>query len=126
MGIRGVGDKIGRSAASGVLAAVARGLEVPDEELPSIAKRRRPAGDVDAAVDMMVAIVRLRARERGVAMPLLASRDELERLAAGERDAHPLLAGWRAEMVGNELVELIEGRIELRLDDGELVVTKRP
>ncbi|HSK47957.1 MAG TPA: ribonuclease D [Coriobacteriia bacterium] len=125
MAIRGVGDKIGRSAASGVLAAVARGLEVPDEELPSIAKRRRPAGDVDAAVDLMVAIVRLRARERGVAMPLLASRDELERLAAGERDAHPLLAGWRAEMVGNELVELIEGRIDLRLDDGELVVTKR-
>jgi ribonuclease D len=96
---------------------------VPDEQLPSIAKRRRPAADVDAAVDLMVALVRLRAREHGVAMPLLASRDDLERLAAGERDGHPLLEGWRAGMVGSELVELLEGRIHLRLEDGELMVT---
>jgi ribonuclease D len=125
MAIRGVGEKIGRSAATGLLAAVQRGLAVPDEELPSIARKRRPAGDVDAAVDLMISIVRLRARERGVAMPLLASRDDLERLAGGERDGHPLLSGWRAEMVGNELVELLEGRIELRLEEGELVVVRR-
>lgn len=123
--IRGVGEKIGRNASVGLLAAVVRGLEVPDEELPSLKKRRRPVGDVDATVDLMVALLRLRARERGVAMPLLASRDDLERLAAGERDSHPLLEGWRKSMVGDELIELIEGRIELRIADGELVVTPR-
>jgi len=125
MSIRGVSEKISRGAATGLLAAVQHGLAVPDEELPSIARKRRPAGDVDAAVDLMIAVVRLRARERGVAMPLLASRDDLERLAAGERDGHALLSGWRAEMVGTELVELLEGRIELRLEDGELVVVRR-
>lgn len=123
--IRGVGDKVGRSAAGGLLDAVARGTAVPDEELPSLKKRRRPVGDVDAAVDLMVAVLRLRAREHGVAMPLLASRDELERLAAGEREGHPLLEGWRRGMVGEELIALLDGRIELRLDDGELVVTPR-
>jgi ribonuclease D len=120
--IRGVSDRVGKTAAKGLVAAVERGAAVPEEELPSLTKRRRPAGDVDAAVDLMVALVRLRARQRGVAMPLLASRDDLERLAAGERDGNPLLGGWRAEMVGNELVELLEGRIDLRLDNGELVV----
>lgn len=125
LAIRGVNDKLGRSAATGLIEAVGRGVAVPDGELPSLGKRRRPPGDVDAAVDLMIAIVRKRAREHGVAMPLLACRDDLERLAAGDRDGHPLLEGWRASMVGKELVDLLDGRIELRLIDGELVVSPR-
>jgi ribonuclease D len=58
-------------------------------------------------------------------MPLLASRDELERLAAGEREGNSLLAGWKAEMVGSELVDLLDGRLQLRLDGGELCVDRR-
>ncbi len=122
--IRGVPDKVGKGAMSGLLSAVARGLDVPDEELPCLPKRRRLAGDVDAAIDLMVALVRLCAKENGVAMPLLASRDDLERLAAGERDGHPLLGGWRQEMVGNQLLELLDGRLSLTLDDGEIVVRR--
>ena len=122
--IRGVGDKVGKGATGGLLAAVAAGVAVSDEDLPSLAKRRRLAGDVDGAVDLMVALVRLRAREHGVAMPLLASRDDLERLAGGDRDGHPLLEGWRRTMVGNELLELLEGRLTLSLADGHLRVVK--
>ena len=59
-------------------------------------------------------------------LPALAVPFKQDAAPAGEREGHALLAGWRAEMVGNELVELLEGRIELRLDDGELVVSKRP
>lgn len=122
LAIRGVADKIGRGAQQGLLSAVAAGVAVPDADLPSLEKRRRPVGDVDGAVDLMIALVRLRAREHGVAMPLMASRDDLERLAAGEKEASPLLEGWRKKMVGDELVALLEGRLELRLESGVLVV----
>lgn len=124
LSIRGVQDKISRSAAKGLLEAVVRGQACDEEDLPSLKRRRRPAGDVDSAVDLMVAIVRQRARERGVAMPLLASRDELERLAAGEREESPLLDGWKRTMVGDELVDLLDGKLSLRLADGELVVER--
>jgi ribonuclease D len=120
--IRGVTDKVGRGAQKGVVEAVAKGLAVPDEDLPSIAKRRRVQGDVDGAVDLMIALVRVRARQHGVAMPLLASRDDLERLAGGDREASPLLEGWRRTMVGDELVRLIDGSIAMRLVDGMLVI----
>lgn len=122
--IRGVSDKLGKGAARGVLEAVAKGLAVPEDELPVIHKRRRLPGDVDGAVDLMVALVRLRAREHGVAMPLLASRDDLERLAAGEREESPLLDGWRKTMVGTELLDLLDGRLELSLADGHLKVVR--
>lgn len=125
LALRGVGEKTGKGATSGILEAVARGLAVPEEELPSLKKRRRPVGDVDAAVDLMVALIRRRARENGVAMPLLASRDDLERLAAGERENHPLLEGWRKTMVGDEVLRLLEGRIDLRLGGGGLVIVER-
>lgn len=121
--IRGVSDRVGKGSAKGVIEAVSAGLACPEAELPSLDKRKRPAGDVDAAVDLMVAIVRKRARERGVAMPLLASRDDLERLAAGERENNPLLTSWRREMVGEELVRLLDGAVSLSLVDGELMVT---
>lgn len=124
-GIRGVADKAGKGAQRGIAEAVSRGLLVPDAELPSIAKRRRPQGDVDAAVDLMVAIVRMRAREHGVAMPLLASREDLERLAGGEREASPLLEGWRRNMVGDELTRLLDGELALHLKDAVLVVESR-
>lgn len=120
--IRGVADKVGRGAHKGLLAAVAAGLAVDDEHLPSLAKRRRPAGDIDGAVDLMIALVRVRARENGVAMPLMASRDDLERLAAGDREASPLLQGWRKTMVGDELLRLVDGAVSMRLANGLLVI----
>ena len=123
--VRGVSDKVNRAAQKGILEAVGRGLAVPEADLPSIAKRKRVQGDVDGAVDLMIALVRTRAREHGVAMPLLASRDDLERLAGGEREASPLLEGWRRSMVGDELVRLLDGSIAMRLVEGILVIEPR-
>ncbi len=124
-GIRGVSDKLPKAAYRSVVEAVHSGLKVPEDELPSLPKRRRPAQDIDAAVDLMVALARFRARQHGVAMPLLASRTDLERLAAGDREGSPLLEGWRATMLGNELIDLLDGRISLKLEGGSLSVEHR-
>lgn len=122
--IRGVSDKVGKGAVRGILESVAAGVAVAECDLPSLPKRKRLNGDVDGAVDLMVALVRLRAKEHGVAMPLLAARDDIERLAGGDRESSPLLEGWRASMVGNELVDLLDGRLSLTLEDGHLRVLK--
>lgn len=122
--IRGVSEKIGKGAAAGLLKAVAAGVAVPEDELPALSKRKRLNGDVDGAVDLMVALVRLRAREHGVAMPLLASRDDLERLAGGDREGSALLQGWRRAMVGGELVDLLDGNVTLSVAEGHLKVVK--
>ena len=124
--VRGITDKLPRRKYGGVIKAVKAGRAVPDDELPVLERRRRrPGQDTDSAVDLMVALVRRRAREHGVAMPILASRDDLERLASGDREAHALLEGWRREIVGDELLELLEGRIGLALKNGELEIEKR-
>ncbi|MBE0475488.1 MAG: ribonuclease D [Coriobacteriia bacterium] len=122
--IRGVGDKAAREARRGLLDAVRQGLAMPEDELPRVKRRGRPLRDVEGAVDLMAALVRLRARERSVALPQLATRKELELLAQGEGEASGLLAGWKREMIGEELVDLLEGRLRLAVRDGALVVER--
>ena len=120
--IRGVADKLAKGSYPGVLSAVAEGLAMPREELPTLERKRRRPLDVDGAVDLMAALVRLRAKEHGVATPLLASRGDLELLAGGERDDTPLLEGWRRSIVGDELLRMLDGELALRLADGRVVV----
>lgn len=114
--VRGLGD-----GGAGLLAAVRAGLELPEAELPRIAKRVRTIVDVEGVVELMGALVRVRAVEHGVAVPLLATRAELERIAAGEREDCPPLQGWRRQLIGESLVDLAEGRLSLRVMDGKVV-----
>jgi ribonuclease D len=59
-------------------------------------------------------LLRLKAEEAGVAGRLIASADEIDRLAAGRRDI-AALRGWRNEVFGADAVNLIEGRLALSL-----------
>ncbi|MBI5230639.1 MAG: ribonuclease D [Coriobacteriales bacterium] len=124
--VRGVTDKLPKGSYESVLAAVRRGVEVPEDELPSLSRRKRLASDIEGAVDLMAALVRVRAKESDIAVPLLASRDELERLAAGEREESELLQGWRRAIIGDDLTALLDGRLSVRIEGGALVIEPRP
>ncbi|MHB1340524.1 MAG: ribonuclease D [Coriobacteriia bacterium] len=120
--IRGISDQVARRNADQVASAVRRGLQTPESEWPRIAKRKRLEGDVSDVADLMSALVRLRAKEHGVAPTLLATRDDLERFAGGEREASALSAGWRHALVGAELEALLDGAISLKVVAGRVVV----
>lgn len=123
--IRGLGDRAVGRFGEGILAAVRQGLAVPEEERPRLAKRRRPGKGSAQLADLMGVLVRVRAREHGVAPTLLATRDDLEKLADGEREESPLLTGWRHTLVGAELEALLRGDISLRVHDGDVVIEER-
>jgi ribonuclease D len=119
--LRGISVRALGDGGRGLIDAVRTGLAVPEADLPRIAQRVRTAIDVEGVVELMGALVRVRAREHGVAVPLLATRSDLERLASGERDECAVLQGWRKTLVGDALVELAEGRLSLRVLDGAVV-----
>jgi hypothetical protein len=66
-------------------------------------------------------LVRARCDAAGLAPELVANRADLEdfarRAATGVVDGHPLLVGWRGDLVGRDLVELLAGRIALAASD---------
>lgn len=104
---------------------MAKGLDAPEDTWPDIDKGSKSERNVDAELDLMCAVVRLRAKENDVAFQTLASHDDLARLARGHNDDVDLLRGWRRALVGEELLDLLEGRLSLSLAAGELVVERR-
>lgn len=84
---------------------------------------RPPAGPHRDPVDQPVvslaqALLRHRAREAGVATELIATQSELTALVAAVRagedgDGIRALSGWRRELVGAELCDLVQGRLAL-------------
>src|SRR4029077_17650488 len=90
--------------------------------------RPPPAHPDDAPlIALAEALVRGRAREAGLAYELLAARADLQaiviaqRLGEEEADVRTL-RGWRRELVGNELLELLDGRVSLSASAGKLRV----
>ena len=94
----------------------------PPEFMVPPERRARGSEPSAAALDLLKTLLRMRATQYRVAPRLVASADDLERLASGEIENVPALHGWRAEVFGNDAVALREGRLAIALDNGEAVV----
>lgn len=125
--IRGVTQNSLRKRGSELLKAVQRGLQASHEALGSDPRPPQPRPDDVPLVALCEALVRARAREAGLAYELLAARADLQAIViaqrAGQRADVRTLRGWRAELVGNELLELLGGRISLSVKDRRLQVS---
>jgi ribonuclease D len=102
---------------------VQRAETMPPTEWPQPVQHVNNGKSVDAIVDVMNAIVRLRADENNVAAPVLASRDDLSHLAHGEKNVS-LLNSWRYVIVGKELQDFLEGKITISIENGNLVIAR--
>lgn len=122
--VRGVREKLPVRDAREVVERMKAGRALPKDQWPELDKSSRNERNVDAPLDLMTALVRLRAKENGVAMQTLASHGDLAAVARGHYKGTDLMKGWRRALVGEELVDLVEGRIALSLSKGELVVER--
>jgi ribonuclease D len=103
-----------------LVAAVAagRGGPVP----PAVAEPpRRDAADAPL-VNLAQAVVRQRAIDAGIGAELIATQSDVsEVVAAVRRGSEPrgrVVEGWRRDVVGSELIEVLEGRRTLRVREG--------
>ncbi|MEI7839138.1 MAG: ribonuclease D [Methylococcaceae bacterium] len=74
----------------------------------------------EAIIDILFALVRIRAEENLLNSTILATRSDLEVLLCGNDDDCLLLRGWRFSMVGNELQQLLRGELHLKIEGGDL------
>ena len=116
--VRGLSDRLSTKDARAVVSLISSALSAPPDTWPELDRCGKSEPNVDAELDLMSARVRLRAKEHGIAFPTLASHDDLARVARGYREGVDLLRGWRRAIVGEELLELLDGRLALSLDGG--------
>lgn len=73
----------------------------------------------EAVLDILNALVRVRADENSLNPSILATRKDLEMLLLEDPKCR-LLHGWRCSMVGNELVDLLKGKFMVSLKNSQL------
>lgn len=122
--IRGVRGHLSTHDARKVCELVKYGMSLPDEELPQGDRPGVNEQNVDSAVDLMEAVVRVRAKEEGIAMQTLATRSQLTDVARGHFDDTVVMKGWRRTMIGDDLLALLDGKISLALDGLELKIVR--
>jgi ribonuclease D len=79
----------------------------------------------EAILDILTALVRVRAEENALNPTILASRKDLEELLSNGDDECPLLHGWRYTMAGKELVGLLKGELLLGIDSDKLAIIEK-
>ncbi|MGI6032078.1 MAG: ribonuclease D [Coriobacteriales bacterium] len=123
--VRGLARHLTNRDANAVLECVRKAKALPQSQWPRLQRHAHGEAEIDGALELMAALVEVRAKENEVAPPILASYDELSKLCHGHRDQVSVLEGWRYDMVGHELVDLLEGRLAIYLDKGHIEVAER-
>jgi ribonuclease D len=125
--IRGLHPSTIKRRGEPVLAAIEAGRSAPPIPREESRGRSEP-GDAPLIV-LAEALLRARALEAGLAYELISSRSELDLIIAAARRQEPepdvrTLAGWRRELVGADLRDLLAGRSAVAVGPGRRLILK--
>jgi ribonuclease D len=107
-----------------IVDAVKRGLERDPKSLPRL-ERFKPAPNGAATVELLKVLLRMTAERHGVAAKIIATVDDLDRIAANDEADVPALKGWRRELFGDKALALKQGRLALAVDKGRVVTVEK-
>ena len=96
-----------------LLAAIAEAAALPEDALPEARSGRDGARPSPALVALLKVLLAEKAESHDVAPKLLASSDDIDRLATEEAPQVPALHGWRLQVFGEDALALKQGRIAL-------------
>jgi ribonuclease D len=107
-----------------IVEAVKRGLARDLKTLPRF-ERHKPAVNGQATVELLKVLLRMTAERHGVAAKVIATVDDLDRIAADDTADVPALHGWRRDLFGEKALALKHGKLSLAIENGRVVATER-
>jgi ribonuclease D len=107
-----------------IIDAVKRGLERDPKTLPRL-DRAKPVLNGQATVELLKVLLRMTAERHGVAAKVIATVDDLDRIAADDEADVPAMSGWRRELFGEKALALKQGRLMLAIEKNRVVAVER-
>ena len=105
------------STAAALLGAINDALSIPKDDLPRLPRPHQPPEGSNAAAELLKVLLRIVAEKEGVAAKVLASGDDIDRIAAeGEQADVPALHGWRRAVYGEKALRLVRGEIAIKFE----------
>lgn len=112
-------------AAEEILKAVRRAQALPKDRLPRIPKGRPAPDGSAAAVDLLKVLLKLVSENHGVAAKVIATVDDLEKIAADDHADVAALQGWRRELFGEVALKLKRGEVALAFQGRQIVAVNQ-
>ncbi|WP_427449987.1 ribonuclease D [Litorimonas sp. WD9-15] len=113
------------SSAQSLVDSIGAAIDNADDYAPPAPKVRHMPPSLGPRIEMLKTLLRLRTEVEGIATRLVANAKDIEQLAAfGDAAEIVALKGWRREIFGQDAVDMLRGKIALRLE-GEHVVAER-
>ncbi|MDH5407629.1 MAG: ribonuclease D [Gammaproteobacteria bacterium] len=119
--LRGLAPRVLEKYGQDILDMIEQAKQLPKDQWPCKDKLQRPSSQQEALTDGLMSLLKIRAAENSITASALANRKDIEQLVMGEQDL-PLLHGWRAQLVGNDLVKMLKGELKLQVISGKLTV----
>src|SRR3954465_15692610 len=118
--IRGIRPDTGRRRGGQIIEVVAQGRDAEAPPAEDVQRNEVDARDAPV-ISLAESLVRSRALSAGLAYELVASRADLQAVVSAAREGRPepdvrTLRGWRRDLAGGELLELLAGRRALSVD----------
>ncbi len=107
-----------------IVEAVSRGLNRDVKSLPRPA-RLPPSANGTAVVELLKVLLRMISESHHVAAKVIATVDDLERIAADDAADVPALTGWRRELFGEKALALKRGDLALAIEKGKVAAIER-
>lgn len=117
--VRGLQERLARKHGSRLCQIIRDASEREPLNADESFKRNDRDPSQEALLDLLSAVVRLRAEEHDLNPAVLATRKDLEHLVSGDENAR-LLNGWRHNLVGHDLERLLKGQATLSVEQGKL------
>jgi ribonuclease D len=95
-------------------------LALPPSAWPEVPKERKPEPESAGLVELLQAVLKARAMEAEIAPTLLATTADLQALVEARMNRAaldlPLLKGWRRLLLGDLLLDVLDGKLALAID----------
>jgi ribonuclease D len=117
--IRGINTALVQKDGTDIVNLIKAANVIPESDWPSVQPQVRLTPDEDALADLMLTYLKHIAASQKISHTALATRKDIEKLAHGNHDI-PLLTGWRKQMAGEAIIELLNGKRILRIKHGKV------
>jgi ribonuclease D len=127
--LRTLSEGFSRSArARDIIEAVNRGLGRDMKSVPAVSRGAQLSAESTALMELLRVLLKASAARNRVAPKLIASSEDLERIAVESEPDIPALKGWRRRLFGEDALRLKRGEIALTLSGSEVVAipTEKP
>ncbi|MEO0329662.1 MAG: ribonuclease D [Pseudomonadota bacterium] len=107
-----------------LLECIAMAKAIPEEDLPRMPRQRRMPEGNSAATEMLKVLLKIIAEEHGVAAKIIATVDDLDKIAGDDKADVAALKGWRKKLFGDKALELKSGHLGLVYRDRRIQVVE--